>query len=39
MNRLKVQLWYGCKEMNTLNYTKCMEMNAWDCINVLNVWK
>ena len=39
MNRLEVQLWYGCKEMNTLNYNKWMEMNAWDCINVLNVWK
>ena len=39
MNSLEVQLWYGCKEMNTLNYNKCMEMNAWDCINVLNVWK
>ena len=31
MNRLELQLWYGCKEMNALNYKECMEMNAWDC--------
>ena len=36
---MKFQLWYGCKEMNALNYNECMEMNAWDCKYVLNVWK
>ena len=25
--------------MNALNYNECMEMNAWDCKDVLNVWK
>ena len=35
MNRLEVQLWYGCKEMNALNYN--YGMNAWDCKYVLNV--
>ena len=40
MNKcIKLQLWYGCKEMNALNYNECMEMNAWDCKYVLNVWK